>query len=361
MKTGKAAVLVKPNQLETWDVPVPDPQDGGVLVSVVIGGVCGSDVHITLGETGAMPFPIILGHEGVGRLEKLGRGVDKDYVGTPVKPGDLVYWCPIALCHRCYSCTVLEAVPCENSMFFEDASKPNWGSYAEYAWLPNGMAFYRVPDHASVDAVAALGCALPTAIGGLERVGNIRIGQSVVVQGAGPVGLSAVLLARLAGARHIIVIDGSQRRLEVARSLGATALIPLSRSVEERHREVYDIVGPAGPDLVFEAAGVLPAFGEGMDLVGHHGQYLVLGLWGDVGSTSIKPGDMSWRNVTVSGYTFSKPKHYYQALQLAVQQQDRIPLASLVTHRFGISQAGEALKAVRSGEAVKAVIDPSMS
>ena len=97
------------------------------------------------------------GHEGVGRVERLGPGVTTDYAGVPVKTGDLVYWAPIALCHRCHSCTVLEETPCENSQFFEHADKPNWGSYADYAVLPTGLAFFRVPDGTSTDAVIALG------------------------------------------------------------------------------------------------------------------------------------------------------------------------------------------------------------
>lgn len=361
MRTGKAAVLVKPNRLETWDVPVAKPADGGILVSMIMGGVCGSDVHIAGGEYGEMPFPVILGHEGIGRVEQLGSGVDKDYVGTPIKAGDLVYWCPIALCHRCYSCNILEAVPCENTAFFEDATKPNWGCYAEYAWLPNGMAFYRIPDGASLDAIAALGCALPSTIGGLERAGDIQVGQSVVVQGAGPVGLSGALLAALAGARHVIVIDQSAKRLEIAKQLGATATVSLDATPDERRRQIYELIGPQGPDIVLEAAGKLPAFSEGINLVGPHGRYLQMGILGEMGAHSIKPGDLSSKNVRLFGYTFSKPKHYYRALQLAVQLQDRLPLASLITHRFGIAQAAEALATVQSGDAIKAVIDPSIT
>lgn len=357
MKTGKAAVLVKPNQMETWDVPVPEPADGGILVKMIMGGVCGSDVHIAQGGY-PLPFPVILGHEGIGRIEKLGAGVETDYVGASVKAGDLVYWCPIALCHRCYSCTVLESVPCEKSSFFEDASKPNWGCYSEFAWLPNGMAFYRIPEGASLDAIAALGCALPSAIGGLERAGGVRVGQTVVVQGAGPVGLSGVLLAALAGARHVIAIDASEKRLEIALQLGATATISLNTSKDERRRQIYDLAGPHGPDLVLEAAGQLPAFSEGLDLSGPHGRYLQMGIIGDPGTHSSKPGDIANKNLTIFGYTFSKPKHYYRALQLSVDLQDRLSLGSLITHRYGIGQASEALEMVQSGTAIKAVIDP---
>lgn len=361
MTSAKACVLIETNKVETWDVPVFDPEPGGALVRVVAGGVCGSDVHILTGEAGIMPFPIILGHEGVGRVEKLGAGVETDYAGVPVKPGDLVYWAPIALCHRCHSCTVLEETPCENSQFFEDAEKPNWGSYADFAWLPNGLAFFRVPDHASVDAVIALGCALPTALRGFDRCGSVRTGESVVVQGAGPVGLAAILAASVAGAREIVAIDIHENRLEVAKSLGATATVSLNESAEERRRQVYDICGSHGPEVVVEAAGVLQAFPEGVDLTGNHGRYIVLGLWGAIGEQSISPRDTTLKNLTIAGATFPKPKHYHAALQLAVRCQDKVPLAQLVTHRFGVAEAQKALDATAKGEVVKAVIDPEIT
>ena len=360
MQTGRATVLVEPNRIETWDVPVPEPEPGGALVRVVLGGVCGSDVHILTGEAGIMPFPIILGHEGVGRIERLGAGVITDYAGIPVAIGDLVYWAPIALCHRCHSCTVLEETPCENSQFFEHVEKPNWASYADFACLPNGLAFFRLPDGADPLAIAALGCALPTVLRGFDRCGPVRLGDTVVVQGAGPVGLSAVLVARQAGAREIIVIDGFAQRLETAKTLGATRTITLSVSAEERRRAVYDLTGPHGPSLVVEAAGVLSAFPEGVDLAGVHSRYVILGLWGVIGTQPISPRDMTTKNLTVAGATFPKPKHYHEAMHLAARLQDELPLAGLISHRFAIPDAAAALDAVKAGTAIKAVIDPSL-
>ncbi len=357
MATGRATVLVEPNRIETWEVPVVDPEPGGALVRIVVGGVCGSDVHIASGDAGVMPFPIILGHEGIGRVEKLG-AIDKDYAGVPVRPGDLVYWSPIAACHRCYSCNILEEAPCESSRFFEHAARPNWGSYADYAWLPSGLAFFKLPAGADPLAVAALGCALPTVLRGFDRCGPVRMGESVVVQGAGPVGLSAVLAATQAGACTVIVIDAVERRLEVARSLGASATVSLKDSPEERRRQIHELTGPAGPSLVVEAAGVLSAFPEGLDLVGAHGRYVILGLWGAIGTQPISPREMTTRNLTLAGATFPKPKHYYAAMQLAARMQDKVPLAGLVSHRFAIEDAARALDAVRKGEAIKAVIDP---
>ena len=329
---GKAAVLVGKNRLETWDVEVSAPEPGGAVVRTILGGVCGSDVHIVTGDAGEMPFPIILGHEGV----DLG-------------------------CHRCYSCTILEETPCENSRYFEDAAKPNWGSYSDYAWLPNNMPFYRLPDGAQPEAIAALGCALPTVLRGFDRCGPVRFGDSVVVQGAGPVGLSGVLVAAQAGAREIIVIDGAPARLEAAIKLGATSTVSLGLPAEERKRMIYDLTGKQGPDIVIEAAGALPAFPEGVDISGIHSRYIILGLWGAIGTQPISPRDLTLKNLTISGASFPSPKNYYQAMQFAARVQDRVPLADLVSHRFGIGQAAEALEVTRTGVATKAVIDPTIN
>ena len=361
MSHYRAAVLVEPNRVETWDVPLVDPPPGGALVSVVTGGVCGSDVHITTGEAGAMPFPIILGHEGIGRIEKLGEGVTTDYAGNSLKIGDLVSWSPIALCHRCYSCTVLEQTPCENSRFFEHAQKPNWASYADFAWLPSGMPFYRLPDHARADAVAALGCALPTVLRGFEQCGPVRQGDTVVVQGAGPVGLAATLLAALSGASEIIVIDHVDSRLAAAKSLGATSTISMRDTTpEQRRSKVWAATGLHGPNVVVEAAGALGAFPEGVELTGNHGRYIVLGLWGALGTRAISPRDLTLKNMRIGGATFPKPRHYHGAVHLAARVQDRYPLERLITHRFAIRDARSALQSVENGVAIKAVIDPSL-
>ena len=199
-RTGKRAVLVAANQpIEIWERPVADPAPGEVLVRLTHGGVCGTDVHFWRGEV-PLPGPVVLGHEGVGTVDALGAGVATDYAGTPLAVGDRVYWQPVAPCQRCYACTVLGDVSmCENAFagVFGDAGGPTTASYCDYATLRAGLPFYRVPDDTPSDAVIALGCALPTMLQGIERLEGIRPGMSVVVQGCGPVGLAATLLAHL--------------------------------------------------------------------------------------------------------------------------------------------------------------------
>ena len=107
--------------------------------------------------------------------------------------------------------------------------------------------------------------------------------------------------------------------------------------------------------MVVEAAGVLPAFPEGVDLAGNHGRYIVLGLWGAIGTQPISPRDLTLKNLTIGGATFPKPKHYHGAMHMAVRLQERVPLAALVTHRFGIAQANQALDLVKAGNTIKAI------
>jgi threonine dehydrogenase-like Zn-dependent dehydrogenase len=99
--------------------------------------------------------------------------------------------------------------------------------YSEFAMLPAGMPFYRIPEDTPSEAVIAFGCAMPTMLQGLERIGGIAVNQTIVIQGAGPVGLAATLIARFSGAREIIVVGAPKRRLEMARQFGATATINL--------------------------------------------------------------------------------------------------------------------------------------
>src|SRR5262249_28734355 len=152
---------------------------------------------------------------------------------------------------------------------FRDANEPPSACYSEYSWLPAGMPFYRIPDDTPSEAVIAFGCAMPTMLQGIERLGTIAVNQTVVVQGCGPVGLAATLLARLSGARQVIVIGAPERRLAMARRLGAMATLNLEmlKTEDERVQRVRDLTEGRGAEVVIEAAGVVAAFAEGLKVV----------------------------------------------------------------------------------------------
>lgn len=363
-RVSKRAVLVGPNRpIEVWEHPILPPQPGEVLLQVHMSGVCGTDVHLWRGEV-PLPGPVVLGHEGIGVIEELGQGVTTDYAGMPVGVGDRVYWVPMRPCYHCYYCTVVKDFSlCENGLMdlFRDANEPPSACYSEYSWLPAGMPFYRIPDDTPSEAVIAFGCAMPTMLQGIERLGGIALNQTVMVQGCGPVGLAATLLASLSGARQIIVIGAPERRLAMARRLGATVTLNLEtmKTEEERVQHVRDLAEGRGAEVVIEAAGVVAAFAEGLKLVAKNGRYLIVGLWSAPGTVPVEPRYVNNTNLRIIGTALFQSQHVYGAIQVARLHHREFPMAEVVTHRFPLAESQKALEAVARLETVKAVITPA--
>lgn len=365
-RNARRAVLVNPHQaLESWDGVIPAPGPEEVVLRVEFAGVCGTDVHLWHGEV-PLAGPIVLGHEGIGVIEELGHGTTTDFAGTPVSPGDRVYWVPISPCHRCYYCTVVKDTSLCPSLFtalFRPAQEAPSNTYTEYAWLPPRMAFYRIPETTPSEAVIAFGCAMPTMLQGLERLGGIGLGQTVVIQGCGPVGLAATLLSHLSGAGQVIVVGAPQHRLAMARRLGATALINLDedKTAEQRLQKVLDLTDGRGADVVIEAAGAVAAFAEGLGFAGRGGRYLIVGLWSAPGTVPVEPRVLNNANVKLIGTAIYEARHLYEAIRVATQYHTRFPLTEVVSHRFALTETENALRAVKDLTTIKAVIRPQQA
>lgn len=361
---SRRAVLVQANEmLEIWDHPVPGPAAGEVLARVQFAGVCGTDVHKWLGDV-SLPAPLVLGHEGVAVIEELGDDVTTDFAGTPVARGDRISWAPVRPCYRCYQCTVQrELTQCANFSIpvRRGAAEPPLATYSELALLQEGVPFFRIPGDTPSEAVIAFGCAMPTMLMALERLGGIAKDQNVVIQGCGPVGLAATLLARISGADEVVVIGAPKRRLEMAMRLGASATIDLDEvgSQEERAHLVRELLGDRGADVVIEAAGAVRAFTEGLHLAAKSGRYLVVGLWSAPGSVPIEPRYVNNMNLQIIGSAFYEPRHLYGAIQIARRYHLQFPMVDVITHRYALDDSQQALEAVANLDAVKAVILPN--
>jgi 5-exo-hydroxycamphor dehydrogenase len=222
------------------------------------------------------------------------------------------------------------------------------------------MPFYRIPEDTPAEAVIAFGCAMPTMLQGIARLGGIAVNQTVVVQGCGPVGLAATLLARLSGARQVIVIGAPERRLAMARRLGATVTLNLEtlKTADERVPRVRDLTEGRGAEVVIEAAGVVAAFAEGLKVVAKNGRYLIVGLWSAPGTVPVEPRYLNNTNLRIIGTALFQSPHVYGAIQVAQRHHREFPLAEAVTHRFPLGESQRALEAVARMETVKAVITP---
>lgn len=351
--------------VELRDFPVPDRiSPGDVLVRVELAGVCGTDVHLHRGEL-KVPLPLIMGHETTGFVAAIG-GEAKDWLGQSLKVGDRISWTVGIACGQCRYCRV-HALPsrCVNRKAYGvntpcDCPPHLLGGYAQFHHLRFGTAMYKLPDDLPSEALIGAGCGLVTAVHGFERM-SVRWGESVVIQGAGPVGLAALALAKEAGARPLIAIGGPTDRLERCRRFGADVTIDIAEVTDaaKRREIVLSHTHGIGADVVVECVGIPSAVGEGMELVRDGGRFLVLGQYCDAGPTMLNPHHIVRKELTIVGSYGSNPTHWVAALELLRTRRDRYPFHELITHRYRLDQVNEALDAVAHWKTGKAVILPN--
>lgn len=338
---------------------------GEWLIEVELAGICGTDVHLHRGELN-VPLPLILGHETAGRVAAMGDSDQTDWLGNPVKIGDRVSFTVGRVCRSCKYCRVhrLPSRCVERTAYGVNLScetAPHFlGGYGKFHFLYSDTAVFRLADDLPSGAVVGAGCALVTAVHGFEKL-QMQWGESVVIQGAGPVGLASLALAKEAGARPLIAIGGPADRLERCWQFGADLTIDIEEvpDADQRRKMVLDATGGLGADVVVECVGIPVAVVEGWELCRDGAKYLVLGHYGDAGPTLLNPHLITRKELTVMGTWGSEPQHWVKALELLRTRRDAYPFDSLITHRFGLDQVNDALGAVARWETGKAVITPN--
>ena len=196
-------------------------EPGSVLLETIASEVCGTDVHLLHGRLAGVPYPIIPGHVSVGRVAET-VGVDSDALGTPLAVGDAVTFYDVhEVCNACWHCLVaLQPNRCPSRRVYGITYSANdgpLGGWAERIYLKPGVKVFKLPEPLTTDDVIGGGCGLFTGFGAVER-SDLAMGDAVLVQGSGPVGLSAVAFARLRGAGLIVVIGAPVARLELAKT-----------------------------------------------------------------------------------------------------------------------------------------------
>ena len=353
----------RPLAIREYPLPKSLP-DGAALVRTEMAGICGTDVHIWKGEL-PVNLPLIPGHETVGRIERLGAGLELDWNGRPLRVGDRITWTSTASCGHCFYCAnVNEPTRCPHRRAYGigypcDQPPHFLGGYAEFHFLQPGAHVFRLSDTLKTESVIGAGCALITAFHGIERA-SIAQGATVVIQGAGPVGISALAVSRTSGAGRILVIGGPPHRLESAKRFGADEVLDLDSAPKagQRIEWVRERSGGHGADAVLECTGIPAAVPEGMEMCRDGGTYLVMGQYCDAGPVPLNPHIITRKQLRVSGSWSSEPRHMQAALAFLESSGGDFPFDTLVTHRFSIAEANEALKTVASWRSDKAVIAP---
>jgi S-(hydroxymethyl)glutathione dehydrogenase / alcohol dehydrogenase len=361
----QAALLTEPNRhflIETLELAAP--RAGEVLVKIAASGVCHSDWHVATGDT-KHPMPCVVGHEGAGVVQAVGDGV------TRIKVGDHVTlsWTPD--CGDCFYCLRGQPNLCEtytepiwNGVMLDGTPRLSWNgkpvyhycglaTFAEYVVVPEPSCI-PIRKDVPLNVAALVGCAVATGVGAALYTADVQPGDSVVVYGAGGVGLNILQGAHLAGAATIIAVDMHPAKMEIARDFGAThGLI----AGEDTLAKIRELTGGRGAEHVFESVGASRIQEAALDAVRPGGTLTLVGL-SPMGTGTNLPGAVIVRQEkTIKGsyYGSVSPRRDFPLL-LDMYMAGRLKLDELVSTQYRLDQINEAYDMMLSGAVARGVI-----
>ncbi len=360
MKTGKVAVFTQPQApMEFREYPIPPVSDDDILVRIRMANICGSDLHFWRGHGPkiARDIPQVLGHEMVGTIEGVGKNISIDSTGQPLREGDRIAYSYFKPCQHCWMC--LKGSPaCPNRyrdwLGVSSEQHPHFhGAYGEYYYMKPGHSVFKVPPELADALVSPINCALSEVIYGLNQIG-ITLGDTVVIQGAGGLGLYATAVAREMGAGKIIVLERQPARLQLAREFGADDVINVDEfGSDERISYVLEQTDGSGADLVAEFVGSPHVLSEGVKMLRWGGRYLWIGNINLGFPTQIEPGDIVRCSKTIRGIIVYEPWVIPRALDFLTRTQHKYPFHKIISHTFPFAQINDAFAYADGGDAIR--------
>jgi threonine dehydrogenase-like Zn-dependent dehydrogenase len=346
MTTGHVTYLDGAESVQLNEYELPTPSDGDILAGIVRANVCGSELHIWRGEHPHIDDGV-LGHEALCRVIETG-GTVHDSAGAPVSEGDLVVPAYFATCGECVQCGRGDPQFCENAYKYWSRSPDEWphfhGTFGTHYYIHDDQYVYRVPESVDETAAAAANCALSQVLHGLDKV-DLGLDETVVIQGAGGLGLNATAVATEIGA-ETIVVDGVADRLDRASEFGADHTIDLTdyETVAARRARVEALTDGLGADVAVEVTGVPAAVEEGFQLLGKGGRYLVMGNIIPGTEATIDPGQVVRRSIEVVTTMRYAPTRLNEALSFLSAYGDDYPFDDLIDASYALSDVDRALR-----------------
>lgn len=341
----KAAVLRGVNDLRLEELPVPRPADNEVLIRIKASGICGTDVHMWEGINKEGMFPFILGHEWAGEVEEVGRDIKTLSVGDRV-----VGECFIS-CKVCPNCKENMAPPmCMNPEYYGFAWKTPGGT-AEYH-VSKEERLHKIPDNVSFEEAALVEPLAVAYYGVWGTGGGVAPHDRVVIFGAGPIGMLAMLVVKASGA-VVIVVESQPFRRQLAKNAGADAVLdPSEGNLVE---QVMDHTAGRGASLILECSGSNGALGTMIDVVAKEGRVVLIGH--SIGrKVPIEIGKSIWQGATILG---SCDSPFFFPKVLAFMSRRLVDLTKVITHRFPLTDFLKAFEvAKKSSESSKILLLP---
>ncbi|WP_156688898.1 zinc-binding dehydrogenase [Mycobacterium sp. Marseille-P9652] len=354
----KLAVLTAPGgPIELAEFPLTTPVPGTAALKLRMAGICGSDLHIFRGEL-PLPCPFAMGHEMVGEIAELGEALTTDATGKPLAVGDRVVTPYFWTCGQCHACARGRSHACQNLMAGEyrthDQAPHFVAAHGEYYYTSRRQPLYKVPEDLADEAVAPLNCALAQVLFALR---DVRLGDTVVIQGAGGLGINAAAVARTAGAAEVVVVDMIAERLDVAADFGATHCIDASGistfEVAERVRARTDGIGA---DWVLEVVGAPGVIPDGVGFLNNGGTLLEVGNVGMGRTFELDPSVLVYGNKSIRGVMMYDPVTL--AVGLKFLQHSRFPFGRLMPEPYRLADVNAAYASADAGSVPRGALVP---
>jgi Zn-dependent alcohol dehydrogenase len=359
----RAVVCHGPGDVRVEDIDDPTPQRGEVKVEVHAVGVCHTDLNFTTGQV-PVPYPIVLGHEAAGVVVETGPDV------TGVVVGDHVVCSIIGPCGRCFQCLRDDHALCENAPFFTGTMLDGTtrlsqdgrpihtlhyqGSYAQYAIVPDRFVV-PIRRDAPLELVCGLACGISTGLGAAMVRADVAAGSSVVVVGAGGVGLSTMMGARVRGATTVIAVDVLARKLDKARELGL-ATHGVDASTSDPVAAVLALTDGRGADYGFDAVGANGTLEQVVAATRPGGTCVVIGRALGVVEATLNTTVLLRQRILTGTYGGSIHPRRHVPEFVELQMEGRLDLGGILDTRYSIEEAPQALDDLHHGRITRGVI-----
>jgi alcohol dehydrogenase len=360
-RTGRAAVYEAPNtSFIIKEYPLRDPQRGEVLVRNTMSTICRSDIHSWEGRR-PNPCPGILGHEIIGVIDQIGGGERADMRGDTIHVGDRITWTEFFFDGPSYYRDVLDMPQkCEGIRKYghdlADEDPHFLGGFAEYCYVVPGTGILKLPDEISDEEATPLNCGVATMVAVTEAA-EIDLGETVVVQGLGLLGLYGCAMAKARGARLVIGLDTVPDRLNIAKRFGADMTLDISQASEDEIvRTVREACSPAGADVVIEVCGIPDVVPQALRMLRVGGRYVLAGLVNPQANVTIDANLLVKNWINLRGVHNYHPRNLIQALDFVMDNKHRFPFADIVDSKFPLDEIDTAFRKAAERSVLRAAI-----
>lgn len=359
MSFGNTTVMTGINITTSREYEIPEAPHGGLILEMIRANVCGSDVSVLAGGHPLVGEGCVMGHEGVGRVMKLGDDKTSDSAGAALSIGDRVAVTYFQACQTCPECNDGHPNICRNAYTGwstqADSQAHFYGTFGTHYVVGTNQAVYKVPDNVSSKAASFANCALSQVYYG-SLLGEVRYGKTVVIFGAGGLGLCATAVASQFGA-NVVVVDQIASRLESARKFGAHKTINTAEieSPQERINLIKQATGGRGGDTVLEVAGSPSVFSEATRCTRPGGIMVEIGNITPDRYTDFDPGLFTRTGVQVRAAIRYPAEVLGRALEL-ISDTPELPWETLVDKDYTIAELSDALAAAGAREVTRAGI-----